>query len=80
MLVCSRYYAIASELRYIESKSLAKKSMMVILRKNLDLASGGFDTAICVGTFNEKHTPPTCLDELVWIPKDGMIIFDYHNL
>ena len=54
--------------------------MMVILRKNLDLASGSFDTAICVGTFNEKHTPPTCLDELVWIPKDGIIIFDYHNL
>lgn len=54
--------------------------MMVILRKNLDLASGSFDTAICVGTFNEKHTPPTCLDELVWISKDGIIIFDYHNL
>jgi predicted TPR repeat methyltransferase len=48
----------------------------MILGEHLDFVSGCFDAAICVGTFTEKHAPPTSLDELVRVVrKDGIVMF-----
>lgn len=48
----------------------------MVLGEHLDLASGSFDAAICVGTFTEKHAPPTSLDELVRVVRqDGIVMF-----
>ena len=63
-------------LQKAREKQVYQSLERMILGEHLDFTSGSFDAAICVGTFTEKHAPPTSLDELVRVVRqDGMVIF-----
>ena len=63
-------------LQKAREKQVYQSLERMILGEHLDFTSGSFDAAICVGTFTEKHAPPTSLDELVRVVrKDGIIMF-----
>lgn len=63
-------------LQKAREKKIYQSLERMVLGEPLDLASGSFDAAICVGTFTEKHAPPTSLDELVRVVrKDGIVMF-----
>lgn len=63
-------------LQKAQEKKVYQSLQRMILGEHLDFESGHFDAAICVGTFTEKHAPPTSLDELVRVVrKDGIVMF-----
>ena len=63
-------------LQKAREKKVYQSLERMILGEHLNFTSGSFDAAICVGTFTEKHAPPTSLNELVRVVrKDGIVMF-----